>query len=223
MALQQPSEARKAYLNGLPKDEQADVMREAEERGIGPTDFVWLEMRAAQEAAQTISATSTEAAARIMAAAAQVDRGPAALGPDALAAIEAAVARAVKAPIAPAARAGSAPWWRDAATFAGGLLTAVVLALTIALLGPKVGPLNLALAGVVGLGLAGIVALWREAPKPPANRLPGRELLAFLGGILVAVALVWAVRLDHVLPLEARFVLVLAAGVAIGVFWRARR
>lgn len=99
MALQRPSEARKSYLNGLPKDQQADVMREAEERGIGPTDFVWLEARAAQQAAEAISTASTEAAARIMAAAAAVELTPAAatIAPEALAAMEKRLGSAVEA------------------------------------------------------------------------------------------------------------------------------
>jgi hypothetical protein len=87
--------AREAYLDGLPAEKQAEVIRRAERGGPSPEDADWIIARAAQEAADAISTSSTEAAARIMAAAAAVEQGQSAapLAPEALAAIEAVVAK----------------------------------------------------------------------------------------------------------------------------------
>lgn len=50
-----PREAREAYLNGLPADEQALVLRQSEKVGPLPDDADWLVVRASQQAAAQIS------------------------------------------------------------------------------------------------------------------------------------------------------------------------
>ncbi len=76
-----PSEARSLYLNGRSLEEKAAILERAAQSGPGPEDADWLIALAAESAAN-----------RIEAVAARVPR-PSALGPEALAAIEAAVAK----------------------------------------------------------------------------------------------------------------------------------
>jgi hypothetical protein len=184
-----PREARTRYLDRLPPEEQAVVMRRAETAGPAPDDADWFVAEAAASAAE-----------RIEAAAVRIER---ALG-------------------ARPGTARAATPWRDLAIYAGGLTSAVVLAWTLAWLGPRGGALGLSYAAAAALVVAALVALWREAPKP-SRALPTRELVGFAGGLVAAVAIAWLVTVGHVILLPMRFAGVAAAGVAIGLLWRSKR
>ena len=61
-------------------------------------------------------------------------------------------------------------------------------------------------------------ALWKVFKSMPVQQLP-----SFIGGLMAAVGIAWLVARGHVVPLEMRFGVVAAAGVAIGLLWRGRR